>query len=202
GNAVKFTEKGAVTLDAHPIRATEADVTLRLSVKDTGIGIPKELQAAVFESFTQLDGRVNRKSGGTGLGLAICRHLAHLMGGTIGLESEPGSGSTFWIELTLEKARPPDARAEVPGRPTGAWPAEPDGLEGAERAKADVANLALRILVAEDNEVNREVVLRMIAKWGCRADAVADGHGVLEALEQGPYDLVLMDVQMPEMDGL
>ena len=326
GNALKFTPRGEVVIEARLVAETARDATVRLSVRDSGIGIARERQGAIFESFTQADGSTTRRYGGTGLGLTICRQLTHLMGGRIGVESEPGRGSTFWVELTLPKQRAtPAPRAALPSRLDGlralivddnavnrrilreqlqSWGcraeeaeggrealealagsgADPfglalldmmmpdmDGAETARRIRADtrwhgiplvllsstgsrdsraarpaggfaaalvkpvrqsqlfdtlitvlaageacpdlgavekvesatrVEPLGLRILLAEDNLTNQKLALRLLGKWGCRADAVANGMEALDALAQKPYDAVLMDVQMPEMDGL
>jgi len=324
GNAVKFTDRGEVALEAELLGATAAGARLRLAVRDTGIGIPRDRQAAVFESFTQADGGVTRRHGGTGLGLTICRHLAHLMGGRITLESEPGAGSLFGLELTLPRPtgaaagpRPPAAldglrvlvvdphatgrkalgeqlrawgcrpelagsvapaldlvRAAAPEDPVGlvlvdttisaedrrrllgliradprvaalprvllgsprtpaggdedeGWAAlfsaalnKPvrraallqaivralDRHEGDSRSRplapAAPPQVPLRVLVAEDYETNRKVVLQMLGLMGCRADAVANGLEAVEAAERVDYDVILMDLQMPEIDGL
>jgi len=324
GNAVKFTEAGDVSLEARASYETPSRVTLRLSVRDTGIGIRAERQAAIFESFTQADGSTTRRYGGTGLGLTICRQLVELMGGSIQVTSEPGKGSTFWLELTLEKApattEPPPPSATLRGlrvlvvddnttnrfilrRQLQSWGAQPcearsgaealeklqradDGepfqlvlldmhmpdMDGAATARAikrdlrfaelplvllssartqetaaglrargfaaalvkpvrrsnllrallDVLgerridrpagagsdasqasgpDLGLHVLVAEDNIVNQKVATHMLERWGCRVDVVGDGRQALEAVARVAYDLVLMDVQMPEMDG-
>ena len=327
GNAVKFTEQGQIILSAQTLHQSETHATIRLSVADTGIGIPRERHEAIFESFIQADGSTTRRYGGTGLGLTICRQLVELMGGAIFLESEPGRGSVFAFDITLEKHdnEPPvgqeralpvftDCRIlivddnetnryilreqlrawgcrtteansgilglrilsdgwlqrdpydlvlldmqmpDIDGEQTavlirndqrfGKIPlllltsafheAEdrrrlhtsgfaailpkpirqaqflsalrgvlgtpiPRTHQGEPEEEASLPNLELRILLAEDNSVNQKVALRMLERWGCRADAVANGAEALSALENLPYDLVLMDVQMPEMDGL
>jgi len=323
GNALKFTPTGEVVIEARLVAETIQEATVRLSVRDSGIGIPQDRQEAVFESFTQADGSTTRRYGGTGLGLTICRQLTHLMGGRIGVESEPGRGSTFWVELPLSKqGAAPTARVAPPPRMEGlralivddnavnrrilreqlrSWGCrteeasggrealdllagagadlfglalldmmmpEMDGAETARLIRADarwrgiplvllssaghrggaaelrgggfaaalvkpvrqsqlfdalagvlaegqaapkveqakgaaaVEPLGLRILLAEDNSTNQKLALRLLGKWGCRADAVANGLEALAALAQAPYDAVLMDVQMPEMDGL
>jgi CheY-like chemotaxis protein/nitrogen-specific signal transduction histidine kinase/HPt (histidine-containing phosphotransfer) domain-containing protein len=183
-NAVKFTDAGAVVLELQLLGAHHDGWSLRLSVADTGPGIPREDQAAVFEPFRQLDAQTNHRQGGLGLGLAICQSLVALLGGRIGLESEPGRGSTFWIELTL---------AEAPA-------VDPP------RTAADTTALApldspLRVLVAEDDPINRAVALEMIKRLGCEVDAVGDGPGAIAALENRTYDIVLMDVRLPGLDG-
>jgi PAS domain S-box-containing protein len=327
GNAVKFTEHGEVMLEATLLAETPTHATLCLAVRDTGIGIPRDRQEAIFESFTQADGSTTRRYGGTGLGLTVCRQLVILMDGRIGVESNPGNGSRFWIELTLEKGDPavsvsgkrfPESlqgsRALIVddnapsrsglGERLRAWgmrtaevssgeaaiaamdaaTADPFGLvlvdmavpgsDGGRTARALRADkrwgdvplillasslggsadhtatdtlqrdgfttvllkpvrqsslfntlieahlpassdetvqslspklrepLGLRVLLAEDNSTNQKLARRLLEKWGCRADAVANGQEALAALAALPYDMVLMDVQMPEMDGL
>jgi CheY-like chemotaxis protein len=184
GNAIKFTDYGQVSISAALLSATPTHATIRLAVADTGIGIPAERHAAVFDSFTQADGSMARRYGGTGLGLTICRQLVELMGGRIGLESAVGKGSTFWVELTLPKHAGMSREEETAG-------ADPSSGE----------QVSLRVLVAEDNLVNQLVTLRMVERLGHRVDAVVNGREALEALARETYDIVLMDVQMPEMDG-
>ena len=162
----------------------------RVLVRDTGIGIPEDRQADIFESFTQIEGGNSRRHGGTGLGLAICRSLVDLMGGRIGLESRPGAGSTFWFEVPLGKG---SGEADVPGSLRDGRPA--DGPAETRRLSS------LRILVAEDNEVNRRVAIGMAERLGCAVQAVCNGREAVEMLDHDRHDLVLMDVQMPEMDG-
>ena len=327
GNALKFTHRGEVAVRASLVRETEAEVMLRFSVKDTGIGIPADKQGLLFEKFTQADSSTTRQYGGTGLGLAISRQLAELMGGEIGLASAEGLGSEFWFSVRFakqaERERAVAPTAEIRGvhilvvddnatnrevlvAQLGAWGVRPDaapsgptallalaraidagdpfaaaildmqmpGMNGADLARAIKADAALaptrlvlmtsvgergdarlmeqigfaaylvkparqsdlfdslaavlagapvarpsrqivtrhavremrrgavRILLAEDNVTNQEVALGILHKLGLRADAVADGAGAVRSLETIPYDLVLMDVQMPEMDGL
>ena len=320
GNAIKFTDRGEVTVAVKLRYETSTHAAVRLSVSDTGIGIPADRQREIFESFTQLDGSMSRQYSGTGLGLAICRQLTTLLEGEIGVESEVGRGSTFWIDLVLEKqgqagsARrlPPELQglrvlglersaagratlkehldawgcrteacadaAEAIGR-LGAAGAEPfrlllldardawtmgealasetqlsgipvvllalgarpspeatraarvvavlqkpvrrgpfftavrEALGAASQAemRPQVARVVapmpaeptvLRILVAEDNAINQRVAVRMLERAGCRVDTVANGMDALTAVAHTEYDLVLMDVQMPDMDGL
>ena len=144
----------------------------------------------LFQSFSQVDASTTRKYGGTGLGLAICKHLAELMGGRIWAESNPGKGSTFYFTIRAEASNEPSER-----RPEES-PAQPSTASDPERL------VHLRILLAEDNVVNQKVALRMLGRLGYRADIAADGLEVLKALQSHHYDVVLMDVQMPEMDGL
>ena len=326
GNAIKFTERGEVVLAVRSLAGEAGSVSLRFSVRDTGIGIPPERQAAIFESFTQADGGTLRRYGGTGLGLTISRQLVEMMGGRVTLESEPGRGSTFCFDLRLEQAEPSAQRAEpgqdrlaglrvlvveghavqreivaetllawgcrpipaatgtealallrdragdeaiqlvllatgiagtdveetagaihsdrrfvglpilllVPtGRPDGQAPVEsrsfaavlpkpvrrsqlfdalitivtgtrplapaPSGPAAAVTPPGTL--LGCRVLLAEDNRVSQRVALSLMQKMGVRADAVANGAEALAALESAPYDVVLMDVEMPEMDG-
>lgn len=173
GNAVKFTEAGAVTVTVDHAAAGRVAFTVR----DTGIGIPPEALPTLFDAFTQADGSTTRRFGGTGLGLAICSRLVSLMGGSIAADSTPGAGSAFRFEIALPQApapAPPPA-ARVP---------------------------RLRILLAEDNATNRLVATRMLARLGHEVDAVPDGAQAVEAACRSTYDLVLMDMMMPVMDGL
>jgi signal transduction histidine kinase/ActR/RegA family two-component response regulator len=183
-NAVKFTEEGSVSLICR--RAGEEGDVIRLSfeVQDTGIGIPKEKHKEIFESFTQADGSITRRYGGSGLGLAIASKLVKRMGGRMELDSEPDRGSTFRFTLPFGKAQ----RAVEPAR--------------MEPAALPAALARLRILVAEDNRVNQVVVERHMQKAGHDVVLVSDGAAAIETLTREPFDLVLMDVQMPGMDGL
>ncbi len=183
GNAVKFTERGTVTLEGCVLRETSTHIEFRLSVRDTGIGIPKDRQAAIFDSFTQADGSITRRYGGTGLGLAICLRLTDLMAGRIGLESKPGQGSEFWVVVTLEKT---NAEQEAPV--TLPW------TSGTER-------LGLHVLLAEDNVINQEVARGFLEMWGCTVEVAGNGWAACQAAQVKKYDLVLMDIQMPGMDG-
>jgi two-component system sensor histidine kinase/response regulator len=329
GNAIKFTEQGEVAIEVQCLEETGDRATIRIAVRDTGIGIPPDRHAAIFESFTQADGSTTRRYGGTGLGLTISRQLAELMGGRIGLESAPGRGSTFWIDVPFAKVTGPTAADMLPGTLVGrrvlvvddnatnrrafhgqlrAWGMRPlevgsgaealavlrtqgdddgfalvlidmqmpgmDGEQTAAAIKADprlaaiplvllssagmrfssdaemrakgfaaaltkpvrasrlfdtLANVlgaltpacryprrppgpkessmpdqppaGLRVLLAEDNLVNQKVARRMLEKWGCQVDAVEDGRAAVAAWEGGTYDVVLMDVQMPVLDG-
>jgi signal transduction histidine kinase/DNA-binding response OmpR family regulator len=185
GNAVKFTEKGGISVEIVRELEDEDSTRLRITVSDTGIGIPRHKQAAVFELFTQSDNSITRRYGGTGLGLAIVSKLVRMMGGRVWVESEEGHGSRFHVTITL--ARPSAeavlARAsrEVPDKQPPAF---------------------LRILLAEDTPVNQVVTVSILEKRGHRVSLARNGLEALEKLEKQPFDLVLMDVQMPVMDGL
>jgi len=193
GNALKFTFRGRVDIDVGLEAQESHHATLRFQVKDTGIGIPGNRLDGIFSSFVQVDGSTTRKYGGTGLGLSISRQLVGLMGGTIGVESTEGTGSTFWFTVRLAlrpataAAQPADGTEASVIRPRPSLPASPGRRE--------------RILVAEDNPTNQMVALAILHKFGYRADAVTDGREAIRALQRTPYDLVLMDCQMPEMDG-
>jgi signal transduction histidine kinase/ActR/RegA family two-component response regulator len=188
GNALKFTESGSVELRIGCSRGYGQAVQLEVSVADTGIGIPAEKHEAIFEAFHQVDGSTTRQYGGTGLGLAIAARLVGLMGGTMSLESAPGSGSTFHFTVACQVAPPP-----VFSRPKG-----PNGP-----AAALLPHRPLRILVADDNPVNRLLVQKMLEKRGHVVSLACDGRDVIQAAtDQEPFDAILMDVQMPLVDGL
>jgi two-component system, sensor histidine kinase and response regulator len=182
-NAVKFTECGYVALDASLAAGTGDSAALRFAVQDTGIGIPPEAQKAIFEPFTQADSSTTRRYGGTGLGLSICSQLVALMDGKLLLQSEPGCGSTFSFTVRL-----PIAAA-------GASPAR------ARECRLPRSRQRLRILVAEDNAINRKVALSLLERMGHQVDTVCDGEQAVATVAQAEYDLVLMDCQMPRMDG-
>ena len=187
-NAVKFTERGGVRLRVLPGRAEPGGAWIRFEVIDTGIGMSPDQVERLFQDFEQADASTTRKYGGTGLGLAISKRLIRLMGGdgerSIGVTSEPGRGSVFWFELPLE--------AGVAAAPT---PQTDLGDALARRRGA-------RILLVEDNAVNQEVALELLREAGLEADVAGDGAQALEKVRRGAYDLILMDVQMPVMDGL
>ena len=196
-NAVKFTSHGKITLRAAVQEETPDKVLLRLSVQDTGIGIAPEQQARLFQAFMQADASTTRQHGGTGLGLAITLRLAQLMGGDAGVQSVLGEGSTFWFTAWLWHSNAACATGAV----------DRARLGGVPDAQAVVAQLlerhaGARILLAEDNEVNREIALAMLEGVGLGAESAANGVEALRLARAGPYDLVLMDMQMPEMGGL
>ncbi|MCC8429544.1 response regulator [Reyranella aquatilis] len=183
GNAVKYTEQGAVTLSATVVDQGAESMRIRFSVTDTGIGIAPEIQERLFQPFEQGDLRLARRKGGTGLGLAICKRLIDLMGGQIGVLSKAGQGSTFWFELPFGKGMAPTAGGK--GMPV----------------PRPRTQRSLRILVAEDTPANQIVARAMLEKLGHRVQLVADGTEAVAAAHNGTFDLILMDVQMPAMDG-
>jgi CheY-like chemotaxis protein len=193
GNAVKFTENGFVRLAARLAGADAgARLTLRFEVQDSGIGIAPQAQARLFRDFEQADSSTTRRYGGTGLGLAICRRLAELMGGQVGVDSDLGRGSTFWFTLEVGTTAAAPALPAMPSRPHSAR----------ERLAALVQAHPRRLLLAEDNPVNQEVAVALIGSAGLAVDVAADGLQAIEMARTGGYALVLMDVQMPVMDGL
>ena len=187
GNAVKFTECGFVGLHVSMASNEVERLTLRFVVQDSGIGIPREKLGLIFEPFIQADGSTTRKFGGTGLGLAICKRLAGLMGGEIGVESEPGRGTTFWFTVPLER------QAEDESTPESAA-ADPF-------ASTVVRGQGARLLLAEDDPIGQVVLRKTLEKLGYEVDVVASGREALAALAERDYGLVLMDCMMPEMDG-
>jgi len=184
GNAVKFTESGAVRVHVSGIQVEEERYDLRFQVQDTGIGISQDRLQEIFEPFTQADASTTRRFGGTGLGLAISRRLAAAMGGQLQAHSQPGQGCTFVLELPMDTARDyvPTPTMHVEAAPTDA--------------------LNLRVLVVDDNPINRRVAQHMLQRLGCAPDLANDGVEAVEAVSTGEYDVVLMDVLMPRMDGL
>jgi len=186
GNALKFTQQGKVSVQVKEEPASNNPSTivkLRFTIRDTGIGIPKDRQNTLFHQFTQVDSSTTRKYGGTGLGLAISKQLAKAMNGEIGVKSEEGQGAEFWFTACFaQQSEPEKHRPRI--------------------QSSEVHHNNARILVVEDNKINQHVELRLLKKLNIEADAVANGLEALEALKTIPYDLVLMDVQMPKMDGL
>jgi PAS domain S-box-containing protein len=198
GNAIKFTNTGQVSVNVCADSIERSKVTLRLSVVDTGIGIPPEKHRMIFEPFTQADGSTTRKYGGTGLGLSICSGLVELMGGRIWVESEPGQGSAFHFTVPLELAQ-----TNQPAPSLCAM----EGLSNQERSNPDRVKRKLRILVAEDNSVNQRLAARLLEREGHSVTIAGSGQEALELFERhrrehSQFDLILMDVQMPDMDGL
>ncbi|MFO1326222.1 MAG: PAS domain S-box protein [Rubrivivax sp.] len=188
-NAVKFTPAGRIDVRVDTLVATVADAppTLRLEVGDTGIGMTDEQLQHVFEAFAQADASTTRRFGGTGLGLAISKRLVHLMGGRIGARSQPGRGSTFWVELPLHAGNHDAATRHL---------AQPDTPRSPSRLRD------ARILVVEDNPINQEVTSTLLGALGARVQIAASGEDALRVFDPAAHDLILMDVQMPGMDGL
>jgi signal transduction histidine kinase/ActR/RegA family two-component response regulator len=184
GNAVKFTERGSITLAIGATESAMGGMMLRLEVRDTGVGIPADRVHSLFKPFSQVDASTTRRYGGTGLGLSIVRRLAELMGGEAGVESREGVGSTFWFT----------ARFDVVGAHAATAAAVPARIEEARGG-------GKRILLAEDNVVNEKVATRFLQKLGYVVHAVSNGREAVDAWAQGGYDLVLMDCQMPVLDG-
>jgi len=188
GNAIKFTEQGSVTVRTAITREDDGQVQLLFEVLDTGIGIDPQDQRRLFTTFEQADNSMTRKYGGTGLGLAISKRLVHLMGGEIGVESAPGQGSRFWFTAMLEKCQAVAAPASSPNN----------------TPEAELKRLhpGKRILVAEDEPVNQEVTRFLLEECGLNVDIANDGAEAVALFEQGDYALILMDMQMPRLNGL
>lgn len=181
GNAVKFTESGGITLEVDTVHVDSKTAAIRFQVKDTGVGIPGDARDRLFQAFSQADSSVSRRFGGTGLGLAISKRIIEGLGGYIGVDSAPGQGSCFWFVLPFAQGKLPDADHPPTEMPT---------------------LRPLSILLAEDNPVNQRVASGLLGRHGHRITVVPDGRKAVEAVEAGAFDVVLMDVQMPEMDGL
>jgi two-component system, sensor histidine kinase and response regulator len=183
GNAIKFTPQGHVFVKVECEARPEQDAQVRFSVEDTGIGIPEDKLAHIFDQFTQTDASTTRRYGGTGLGLAISRQLVELMGGRLWVTSHVGAGSTFWGSLRLPLA---ESESETPP------------------PSRDLAGV--RVLIVDDNPVNRRVLHEQVVQWGLRDDSVASGAEALVALREArtsgaPYQIAILDYQMPEMNG-
>ena len=203
-NAVKFTDTGEVVISVAATATETSSVEARFEVRDTGIGIPVDVQARLFESFTQADASTSRRYGGTGLGLAISRRLVELMGGKMAVESTPGSGSTFSFTVSLRPGYGVITDRHV--RPVPPVPRAPvgDELTTSRSVLADtpyVGTAKARILVADDNPMNQRFAMLVLEKAGFSVDVVADGAEAVEAVTRGRYNAVLMDCQMPVMDG-
>lgn len=188
-NAIKFTERGTIWLRAKLLEETSEGLLVRFEVQDSGIGIAEENLPMLFEAFTQADVSTTRKYGGTGLGLTITRYLAEMMGGKVGVESTLGQGSTFWLTVRIQRGH-----GVVPTQSIEK-PMDAEFLLRRNHAGA-------RLLLAEDNPINREVALELLHGIGLSVDTAENGRVALEKVHMNPYDLVLMDVQMPVMDGL
>lgn len=187
-NAVKFTERGSISLRALGQETTEGHWRVRLEVEDTGIGIPEEARRRLFQAFEQADVSTTRRYGGTGLGLALTKRLVQLMGGVVGVESTPGTGSRFWLSVPLACGEPvPDTAVTL-------------RRDAEERLLHQAAGT--RILLAEDHPINREVAQEILERVGCVVETAENGREAVEKARDGDYALILMDVQMPELDGL
>lgn len=182
-NALKFTEDGKVSLEVSSLKNEDEIITLQFAITDTGIGIEEDRMDTIFNSFTQASENTKRLFGGTGLGLTISKQLTELQGGKISVESEEGKGSTFFVELTFEKSDAGEKASKVTEE------------EGAKSISG------LKLLLAEDNLVNQKVMIRFFERWNVEMKVVDNGLEVLEALKEQNFDVILMDLQMPEMDG-
>ncbi len=188
GNALKFTAKGEVTVQVAMETETADQAVFHFSVTDTGIGIPQEKQKLIFEAFTQSDSSTTREYGGTGIGLSISSRLVALMGGNIWVESQPGEGSTFHFKLRFGLQKFPASALPPADRPGPAHAPTPDQRR-------------FKILLAEDNPVNQRVAVRFLQKKGHTVVVAESGKKALDAWGKQTFDIILMDVQMPEMDG-
>ncbi len=188
-NAVKFTERGSITLRARQVQNSADGLLLRLTVEDTGVGIDAEAMSRLFQDFEQSDASTSRLHGGTGLGLAITRRLALLMDGDAGVDSQPGVGSSFWFTARLLRGQAPGGQAS-------------DDLINKLQTQLRQRHGQARILLVEDNEVNRELALLWLGELGMTVHTASNGHEAVALARQQHYDLVLMDMQMPELDGL
>ncbi|HNB44601.1 MAG TPA: PAS domain S-box protein [Burkholderiaceae bacterium] len=210
GNAVKFTDAGRVTVRVVLLAREAARVRLRFEVEDSGVGVTEQQRARIFEPFEQADASTTRRHGGTGLGLSIARRLVEAMGGSIGLDSTPGQGSRFWFTITLQEVHPSAPMGQtVPPLSDFGTLVEPAGAPLRGRSPLEPAEQRLkrehrgaRILLAEDNAINRDVVTELLTLAGLTVEIAVDGAEALRAVAQRGIDLVLMDVQMPVMDGL
>lgn len=195
GNAIKFTAAGEVIVRAQTVARCRDVVTIRFSVSDTGIGIPPEKLDRLFQPYSQADASVSRSFGGTGLGLAIARNTVELMGGTIGVESTPAMGSTFWFQIPFDAA--PGGLQLGASDSLHLRSVAPGGVQGTR----DGARLSGHALLAEDDNVNRLYMVQVLKHLGMTVDIVTNGREVMDAVQRQSYDVVLMDCQMPELDG-
>jgi PAS domain S-box-containing protein len=189
GNAIKFTETGSIALRAQLLEARDDELLVRFEVEDTGIGLSEEQIARLFQAFEQAETSTTRNYGGTGLGLAITLRLARLMGGDAGVESRLGHGSRFWFTAHLQRGH-------------GIMPSEPSPLGINAEARLRLTHRGARLLLAEDNPINQEVALELLHGVGLAVDTAGDGLEAIEMARNHDYDLILMDMQMPNMDGL
>jgi CheY-like chemotaxis protein len=208
GNAVKFTSSGSVQVGVVLHADRPAEVALRFEVRDTGIGISEEDQQRLFHAFEQADTSMTRQFGGTGLGLAISKKLVMLMGGIIGVRSTEGEGSTFWFNVNLTKAL--TARRDFPGARPPPWVSGDDAARstgasdtsGTNPGNTSPGSAPARILLAEDDLINQEVSRAVMESAGFIVEVAQDGLEAIALVKQHHYDLILMDMQMPHMDGV
>jgi CheY-like chemotaxis protein len=191
GNAIKFTQQGWVRIEAREVERVGEQCLLEFSVSDSGIGIPNDKQHLLFQPFSQTDSSTTRQYGGSGLGLSIVRSLAKLMGGEVGVNSNPGQGSQFCFQVRLEVIRKGEDTRDAlrQGNQT-------------QHVESHFNQLSGRVLVVEDNPTNRKVIEAILARFGLVATLAEDGQQCIEVLQrEAPFDLILMDIQMPVMDG-
>ncbi|MBF8962741.1 PAS domain S-box protein [Pontibacter sp. FD36] len=189
-NAIKFTNEGEVSIhvDAEPLKKGQ-EYMLKVRVKDSGIGITDEDQKLLFTDFTQLDNSSTKTFGGTGLGLAISKQLTHLLGGAIGVESIPSDGSTFWFTIKVKKANSEEVEAQLQRMQL-------------QNAEAEVLDFTPYVLLVDDNQINQKVAFKLLERLGCRTDVASNGYEAIDRALNNGYDMVFMDIQMPEMDGV
>jgi two-component system, sensor histidine kinase RpfC len=192
GNAIKFTDKGSVTISATALQEDADRLTVRFEVADTGVGIAADKQGKIFESFTQADSSTTRQFGGSGLGLTIAKHMVEAMGGSLHLQSTEGVGSRFWFDLSLEKEAPAIAPAPIDS---------PAATPIATISKLQTNTKPLDILVCEDESTNQKIITRLLSLPGHNVQIVSDGDGMLDALELRKFDLVITDLNMAGMSG-
>jgi signal transduction histidine kinase/BarA-like signal transduction histidine kinase len=201
GNAIKFTEKGEISASIKTVVKENQKIKLEFSVKDTGIGIPSEKKNLLFKSFSQLDTSTTRKYGGTGLGLAICDRLVKLMGGKIWVESEEGKGAAFFFTIETTTGNPQTESEKIPSERIQCF-SQQDKQQNITKDHASPQHPQLKILVVEDVVVNQKVVVRFLKKLGYHSDIAKNGLEALNALDKKSYDLILMDIMMPVMNGI
>jgi len=189
GNAIKFTERGGVDIIAEQVAVDASGITVKVSVKDTGIGISSDSQRKLFQNFMQADASTTRRFGGTGLGLAICKQLCSLLDGEIGVDSEEGEGSCFWFTFKCEIGSTTDLITDTTGLSFGDM-------------RFAKATRKLKILVADDNEINQRILANMLGKLGHELVAVENGALACSRVEEEDFDLILMDIQMPVLGGI
>jgi len=206
GNAIKFTDQGEVLLFVGLANDHKDHIHLRFEIKDTGIGIDADKLPSMFDAFQQQDASTSRRYGGTGLGLTICKQLVEIMGGEIGVSSVVGEGSLFWFEIPVDLQKA-GGQTAFDFADSGKRSGQEDDLNESQNIMATTRSRIremeneLRILVVEDNRVNQTVAVRTLLKMGAHAEAVSDGEEAVERIKNHSFDLVLMDVQMPKMDG-